>query len=356
MGILQKIRQELLAKYCAPSPEPRPPQRDIERAEIITACAMAFVLKTDKAHLFQGVLREFLPADRILLPSHRQIQLRGGVSGIYQRIREGGLGMRDRLGVWNPDFWHGLRLSGALRRGAGRSWDIWARTHQELIRDLEELPHPNRMERKTGRNGVRRLRRCPLSHLPSDDPSSDSVLAGLFAGGVLKRVAGEDWLWLPDLPEIRGLLDDRTIAFEARGAFGGRSWLAVSPFFAALYAHLMPEHSAQRILNLKSPARCPFLPTALWDWAMSSPMLRWMPFPGALPFGCTRWTAHRRGWKRRDLHRRCISEVGITHVDRQLRNLMVRWFEEERQKRRSIALLPAAAAPETPVPLQASGQ
>jgi len=122
-------------------------------------------------------------------------------------------------------------------------------------------------------------------------------------------------------------LDDRTIVYGTRVASVRHPWLIVSPFYSALHAHLMPPRSAERVTQVKKPGNCPFLAVLCWDWCMSQPRLRHMPFPSALPYGCSRWTEHRRGWKRRDLHRRCISEVGITHIDKTLRQLMVRWFD-----------------------------
>src|SRR5450759_5562793 len=143
---------------------------------------------------------------------------------------------------------------------------------------------------------------------------------------------------LPDTPAVRALLDDWVIpAKDTRR--NGRGWLWVSPLFAMLVVHLMPPRSAGRIRAIKKAGGCPFLSVVLWEMAMSRKNSRYMPFPAALPFGCSKASFFRRGWRRRDLHKAGWLELGIRMTPK-LRGLLVEWFERRTCERNGHAYDP----------------
>jgi len=241
-----------------------------------------------------------------------------------ERITQGNLGIEDRLGVWNGSVFHGLKLSGALRKGPGTEFTIWARP--ELVADLSEMPLMHKLEPKAAKHGQRRLRRCYAAFLPPEDPIGRSVLAGLFAGAILRNADGEEWLELPGTQGVKTILSEWGIPCLPFERPMGKRVLHVSPLFGALVAHIMPPHSAGRIQCIRKAGNCPYLPAILWEMAMTKKHSRYMPFPNALPFACSKSTFFRRGWRRRDMHKAGWLELGI-HVTPRLRELLVEWFE-----------------------------
>ena len=313
---------------------------------VLSTAARACVLETDRPWSRTPFMLPGLPADHPQ-PTGRQLQTLGGVRAVLSRVARGGLDAERCMGLWTPGFLFGLRMSGALRR-EGNAWSIWVRTHQELLSDMEAMPMPHRLEPKAGRNGVRRLRRCPAMLFPPSDPQGAEVVAGLFAGAVLREGQQGQWLELPATSEVMSLLEDWTVLCSRQRLFRGQPMVGVSPFFGALFAHMMPPRAMERVLNAKRPAMCPLLPALYWEWAFCRRGQRMLPSNDALPFACSRRTCFRRGWSRKDsrLHRQAI-EAGICHVDPRLRELMVRWFEEHRpdppQKPHTIGHVPPCA-------------
>jgi hypothetical protein len=157
------------------------------------------------------------------------------------------------------------------------------------------------------------------------------VVAGLFAGAQLRTIAGEQWLEVPDTQAIRQLLESWSIIFSSSQHIRHQNYLKVSPFFAALFANLLPACSGERILNVRKPAMCPLLALLYWDW-LYAPIKRGMrilPLADALPFGCSRRTFYRKGWKRDELHWKAV-HMGLLGVDQKLRGRMKDWFAQHR--------------------------
>ena len=254
-----------------------------------------------------------------------------GRKRIVDRIKQGNLGIEDQLGVWNGSFWHGLRLSGALKKGRWSEWDIWEKAHQELIADLAEMPVFGRLEPKVNKSGLRRLRRCHAIYLPPEKETERSVVAGLFSGAAL-RTGCEAWMELPDEEAVKQVLDEWGILHQPIKTPQGRQRVRISPFFAALFCGLMPRHSAQRILSIKKAGGCPLLSVIYWQMVMSGKGRRYMPFWDALPFGCSKATFFRRGWRRKELHRIGWVDLDINIVPK-LRKLMVEWFQRKKAER-----------------------
>lgn len=333
---LNEICQELIGKWTTPQP-PRPPSEwEIWREQVLTAFGKACVLVSDTAPRAHGQVLPFLP-DGVRCPSACQLQTMGGVSAVYLRISRGNLGIEDQLGVWTPGLFYGLRLAGALRRYRGWSWAIWEVGRSELVADLADMPFPHKLEPRLRPDAMRRLRRCPVSHLGCVDPQDKSVVAGLFAGAVIKTIRNERWLVLPGDAQVKALLDSWTIKYDDAGLFRGEPRIKVSPFYAALVTHAMPPKSAGRILNLRRAGMCPLLPLVYWELAFAGKGRRYLPHADALPFGISRRTFHRLRYKRRDLHRTAVCEMRIVRPDRRLRELLDKWLEEHSGERSTIA-------------------
>ena len=247
-----------------------------------------------------------------------------GRKAALERIAKGNLGIEDRLGVWNGSFFHGLKMSGALRKRPGTEFTIWARP--ELVADLSEMPLMHRLEPRVAKHGQRRLRRCYAAFLPPEELTGRSILAGLFAGAILRNADGEEWLELPDDQGVRAILGEWGIPFYPLERPMGKRIIHVSPLFGALVSHMMPPHSARRIRGVRKAGGCPYLPAILWEMAMARNGQRYTPFPNALPFACSKSTFFRRGWRRRGLHKAGWLDLGI-RITPKLRELLREWFE-----------------------------
>lgn len=253
---------------------------------------------------------------------------------VLHRIAMGGLGIEGRLGPWNGSFWTGLRLSGALRHGPGTELRIWERQHKELVADLAGSPLMKRLEPKVAKHGPRRLRRCYAAFLPPELSTERSVLAGLFAGASLRDSEGETWLEMPDSHDVRAVLEAWGIPFVSLEHHRKRRGVRVSPLFGQLVMHLMPPHSARRMLSIQKAGGCPFLSAVLWKLAMSRRGRRGMPFRDALPCAVSRATHYRRGWHLLDLQRIGWLELGIRVVPK-LRQLLEEWYQQKSFERQA---------------------
>lgn len=331
------------------------------RRRVIDGCARAYVLRTDRPTRDIKSLLALTdpPPDRdrsnvvygMRLPGVRYILDAAGRNVVLERIRRGNLGIEERLGIWNGCFWAGLRASGAIRQGPGTEWRIWERSHRELLDDLAGMPLMKRLAPRAAKHGQRRLRRCYGMLLPPEDGKEASILAGLFAGAAMRTAGDEAWMELPDNELPRGILTDWGIPFRSFERQNRRKVLLVSPFYAVLVAHLMPPRSTERVLGVRKAGECPFLPSVLWQMALTRKNMRYVPFAGALPFSCSRATFFRRGWRRRDLNRIGWLDMGI-RVTPKLRALTVQWFERQSAERKAspphrsvVAIEPEAAPP-----------
>jgi hypothetical protein len=326
------------------------------RRRIVNALARCFVLETDRIEYDRDMVvpcRSIIPyLDPVSDPESRWwtwtyarqhpacvtpvMEVRR--KEVLKRIAMGNLGIDDRLGAWNGSFWHGLKLSGAIKQGFGTELRIW-KAHRELIADISEMPLMHRLEPSAPKGGQRRLRRCYAAFLPPEDPTGRSTLAGLFTGAVLRDMDGETCMELPDDDGVRGVLTDWGIPFSPLERPKGRKVVRASPLFAALVAHLMPPRSAARIIAIKNAGGCPFLSVVLWEMAVGKKNRRYMPFPDALPFGVSKSTFFRRRWRRKDLHRAGWLDLGI-RITPKLRELLVEWFERKLAGRAAFVAQP----------------
>lgn len=331
-------RSERLSRLADDMPRERRRRRfEAYVRDALTESARVFILHGDRAHRDPATATTLWRTEKFSTrwpPSPDQIRRMGGTDAIYHRITEGGLGIDDRLGIWNGGFFRGLEMSGALRRYGRRSWWIWGNSHRDLIRDMEGMEVFNRLERNSGRNGIRRLRRCPATFLPAEPCDGDAVVAGLFSGAVLRRIEDDDWMVLPGSGDVTGILGKWGILWRPGSRYRGRETIKVSPFYAPLFIDVMPTHTLAGLLAVRRPAMCPFLPAIYWDLSLSEPGLPIAPFAGALPFSCSPRSFRRWGWKRQAMHLTGI-RMGIPRVEPRLRHRLQAWWDAQSRLRAS---------------------
>jgi hypothetical protein len=307
------------------------------RDELLTACAEAWCLVGPQVGMDTALMRPWYPS-LFYYPTRGEIDYAGGVKTVRERIRQGGLTVSSDLRPWSPDFLFGLKLSKAIRqesfRGDGR-WQIWTTAHRELVEDLAQADNlPKRLKTYSSSPCVSRLSRCPALWLPPDSSNGAEVVAGLMAGAEMRALdGGEQWLLLPDDEGVRGLLGQWTIQSKAVKLPRRRVMVAISPFYAAIFNHLMPPRSAARVLSCGDPAMGDILPLLHWEVLFSDRGQRTPPFAGALPFCMSERTLRRRGIDRSGLHRQAVCEAGLANLSPGLRDLLRRWYREACQAR-----------------------
>ena len=324
------------------TPRPRRPrwrnpertrQREVLHQQINLAVARAFVLSDPKAHLKPDVLWPYMQAavPGGYCPTVCRLRYAGAPKAAIARLQKGNLDIEESLRPWTAEFFLGLRLSGGLQEKELGRFRVDATALPELVEDIAQWHIAGKLGTDDGFDR-RRLVGCLATQLLPVDPMGASVLAGLFAGARLIKTAGEQWLEFPASDQVKTLLDTWTILYEpAKGARTKKNMLRTSPFFAALFVGLMPNCSRERILSLRQPAMCPLLALLHWDW-LYAPIekgMRILPFADALPFGCSRRTFYRLGFKRDELHWKAV-HMGLLGVDQKLRVRMNDWFEQHR--------------------------
>lgn len=310
-------------------------RRQVRREAFLLAIARAYVLVDTRAHQRRSWVELVWDKAGYPAPTVCQMRYAGAPKAAIARLRQGNLGIDDKLGCWTGEFLYGLKLSGALAEKEPGRYRIDTKHHPELVSDIQNWILAGRLG-GPDRDGRRRLIACPAAtHLPAEDPQGAAVIAGLFAGARLSEIGGERWLEMPDDERIRQLLDSWTILHFPSRPIQRRSYLKVSPFYAPLFADLVPDRCRERILSIRHPAMYPTLAIIYWDvgFSLLKKGMRVLPFADALPYGCSRRTFFRHGWRRKELHRKAVLELGILSVDSRLRNRMHRWFEEHHIQR-----------------------
>ena len=265
------------------------------------------------------------------VPTCGEVRHRGGVRGIRDRIRRGGLGTEESLRPWTGGYFRGLIFSGALRGIHSPSiwgrYQIWEHSHQALVKDLEQASIGMNFEKHPGASGCRRLSRCPAISLPGLD---EDATAGIFSGSLLEAdSAGETWLVLPASDAIKSLLSRMTIGFQPWRTFRNQERVAVSPFYAQLFTPRMPHESAKRIRAIKSPAQGEILPLLYWATYMEREGQRIPPFANSLPYAISPRTYRRRKYGRSELHKKAVLEFKILSLAPPLRLAMTAWFQSK---------------------------
>ena len=257
---------------------------------------------------------------------HELRRVTGGRKAALRRLAAGGIVPAGRFGAWSPDFWAGLRLSGAIHPDSHpREWVVrFPRRHEALLEDmLGEAPFMRRWS--DSKRGVT-LWSLWAAEMGADDPAGAGVLAGLMAGARrLDDGQGMGWAVVTDSLGARRLLGDLMVPFVVERR---RRGLALSPFWGALVAHMMPAASAERYRLWLRPACCPLLPWAFlahaWGKGFAG-MRRHVPWASARPWAIRgRFPTEGRRLRRAGLDR--LGFLGVSPV------LRAAWLEGARRK------------------------
>lgn len=302
------------------------------REELLASCAEAWCIRGPQVHKDTELMRPWYPS-LLYYPTRGEVDYAGGRKAVIQRIRQSGLTVSGDLRPWTTDFLLGLRLSGAIRResfrGDGR-YQIWLPAHGALVEDMEEATNlPRQLKVYPSTPCVCRLSKCPALWLPPENPKGAEVVAGLIAGAEMRALDGDgEWMLLPDDDGVRGLLDAWTIQHKPVHLPRRKALVAVSPFFASLFCHLMPKRSAERIRSCRNPGDGETLAMLYWAVCFADRGMQLPPFANAIPFAVSPRTFRRREIDRSDLHRVAVCEAGLANLSPGLRELLRRWFAE----------------------------
>ena len=274
-----------------------------------------------------------------ILPASRTIQKKvGGLKGLYSQLAEGGLFDDAELAPWTSDFIYGLKLGGAiLWKGEKEGYRIrQLEAREPLVKDLEQMPLYCHLSSPSNRGRGETERRLTLFHaarMPVTDPYSPSAMAGFLASGRLLKRDGEEWLELKGFRLGSALLDLWTIPYET--IYKGTDRILVSPFYGAVFSHIMPEHVSQWMHSFEKPACCPLLPAMSWEMALKGVAGEesGLPFTGALPYGSVRQVLGRKGYGVRTLRKVGLDEFGLTAVYPGLREVLLECFHNITQRR-----------------------
>jgi len=227
-------------------------RRKTRHDAFLTAIARAYVLVDARAHQQRRSVE--LVWDNNMgyprPPTECQMRYAGAPKAAISRLRQGNLGIEAKLGCWTGGFLLGLKLAGALVEKEPGRYRIDGKLHPELVSDIQSWVLAGRLG-AADQDGRCRLIACPaVAHLPADDRQGAGVVAGLFAGARLTEIGGERWLELPADERNRQLLDAWTILNSPSRQIQHRNYIKVSPFYAPLFADLMPERSRERISSV----------------------------------------------------------------------------------------------------------
>ena len=267
--------------------------------------------------------------DRIS-PTYAEIRWRGGVRAVRERIKRGNLGIEDSLRPWSGGYFQGLILSGALRKIHSPSiwgrYQIWENSHQALVKDLELASIGMNFEKLPGASGCRRLSRCPAISLPALD---EDIVAGLFSGARIEASGDGNWMVLPASEDVKSLLARMTILFQPWKPFRDQEQIAISPFYAPLFADRMATEASKRVLAIKRPAQRTTLPLLYWECYFAKEKQPIPPFAGALPFAVSPRTFRRRRFRKSELHKTAVLEYKILALAPPLRQAMLTWYRNK---------------------------
>ncbi|MFC1462147.1 hypothetical protein ACFLQU_00945 [Verrucomicrobiota bacterium] len=305
-------------------------EEDSER--FLDACAKAMIVNDAHAHSNRRSILPYWGSERRWIIDDYLLRLSGGRKGIEERIEQGNLGIEDQLGEFTGDFILGLGMSGLLRqRPAPNSSYYRVRQDRRFMDALDATSIPHRFS--TWHTGALYLSNCPLLLLPPEG-NQERQLAGLLGGAEIVTLDQEEWLSVPSSREILALLDGWGIPFIEKKSHR-KNRLLVSPFYGALLSVFMPDALAAEILALKHPAQCPLLSVVYYQRILSGPYRQFITHKNCLPFGMGRASFFRKGWKRRDIDRRGILELGVTHIPPEMRGIIVRWYAAFLEDKRS---------------------
>jgi hypothetical protein len=111
------------------------------RDQLLEACAAAACVHGLGVLKAPEPIHAWFPGTHDWYPDWGSIRYAKIGRALRGRIRQGGLHVAVELKPWSPDFLHGLKLAGAVRRESfrdDRRYQVWIPTHPALAADLQE--------------------------------------------------------------------------------------------------------------------------------------------------------------------------------------------------------------------------
>jgi hypothetical protein len=254
---------------------------------------------------------------------------------IWERIKDGNLGIEDDLGVWTPSFCLGLKTGGKLRKHVFNAYYINIDKMNSLYMDFMEIKLPINIWKEHNRRGgrVSGVSKCPFFEYGCKEVNEKEYLAGLFSGAEIIIKGKEEWYFITSdkesLDRCKGILDKWKIVWEEHNEHrSSRVYLGiiVSPFYGALFFGNMPVHSASRALNFTNPGHCPSLPYIYWNMIRKNGERKVPSKKDILPFSHSYATYYNNGLKEKDWRKKGI-DIGILGMSDELRNMLFEWME-----------------------------
>lgn len=305
---------------------------DSNKNRLLEICAKAYLIFPLRIRKDPSLCREFLREGEYC-PTFCQIR-RLRIKRIKERIRMGGLGIDEEMGVWNSGFISGLRSSGCLYSHSSWKYGTYISTHKEVVRDLKSA---NICKiRELSRNATHYISRFPLFEYPSEKGTEKEFISGLLAGAVKRKVGEEEWLMLGNgvgrkRNEPLFSLKERNAALMKWGIlykevkYLGRESILISPFFGALFSQWMPVHSACRMLTFDRPALCPEIGILYWNICVNEKGDRRFPiWVDEMPYVNSYATSFRLAIGKKDMRLEGV-RLGILNANERLKGVMKEW-------------------------------
>lgn len=298
------------------------------KKRLLDICAKAYLIFPSRIRKDTGLCREFLK-DGEYCPTFCQIR-RLRIKRIKERIKRGGLGIDEEMGIWNSGFISGLRNSGCLYSHSSWRYRIYSSTHKEIIRDLKDA-NICRIG-KVSKNATHHISKFPLLEYPSEKGYTKEFISGLLAGGIKEVIKGEEWIMLVNgswgkrgVPLFK--VKERNDALKEWGILYTecKRGILVSPFYGALFSQWMPVHSACRMMSFRRPALCPKLGILYWDICVGGKGDRKFPiWVDEMPYVGSYVTSRGLDIAKKDLRLEGVNE-GILGINVRLRKVMKEW-------------------------------
>jgi hypothetical protein len=307
---------------------------EARREAAIRASIWLLVTKGHGPHCSAVEVNRLLPARWRFHSKEALVRATGGRPALLVRMAAGGVIPAGSLGVWTPDLWAGLWMSGALFRCyPGGAWRTAPTKNRPALALALQAPCPFRMLVRPWSSSwgdCLRLGGLWAPYLGADEAGGVGVFRGLLCGARLVRHDGRTWAGVPVREATLELAKGLGVPFVIAGKGTCRAIL-FSPFWGALLSPDMPHEIGEwyRGWGFNKAGMCPLLPWVFlrgaWGRKLSD---RDDDFPaGVVPSLVSRVSLWQGGWKVGDVMELGLRELGVTRVDNRMREAWLRWMD-----------------------------
>jgi len=270
------------------------------------------------------------PIKNIIQPSRKQLS-RWGYSKhsqiIKNRIKQGNLNIEDKLGIWTHSFIQGIRDSGMFMISSNYM-RLSLNSYPEFLMDLKEVNMPFQLS-KICRDELIGISKCNFLYYGIENKNINytEYLAGIFTACNIINLYNCNWLVInlyksPNPNKIIGILNNYKISFKIIN-----NKIFISPFYGALFFKKMPQHSANKIINIKKPGIAIALGLIYWNKARNKGQPVAPVKKGILPFSLSYATYFNRKILNKNMDiNQLKSTIGIIEISNELKNLLQEWI------------------------------